>query len=395
MKLPRELIYEDRPSRYDFDVNVVGSLNNLIYDEWLLTRKELDPLDSTYYSKISRVLNDAYFVCTVVLMKPSSEISLSYFKNHVSLPSIVYPLACVYLSKINPRSTNTDRVIVMLRDNLFENHQDWKQNYDKLDSVAGRYKNYVDPLMFRTRKLTMDLLDKINWKKATHYSPSELNRIISLVAKDQEECVMMANAIEKEVTNNEQPDMYVNDETGEFEMITPDYPEAHQLCQGIINGNEIIILEQMESDLCLEEEQDDKDKAFAPKKNLKDLLDGEWFDEFSNNRVKYDKSWRHKLIDDLLDSEHGKSIISQWQERPRKNCSKVNLIKFSFVGALIICKVIKGKYKEVAEKMNISNVNDTNVANYMGSKGKGYRPYMNWLENYIQNEPESEQRLSD
>lgn len=393
MKLPRELIYEDRPSRYDFDVNVVGSLNNLIYDKWLLARKELDPLDSTYYSKISRVLNDAYFVCTVVLMKPSSEISLSYFKNHVSLPSIVYPLACVYLSNINPRSTNTDRVITMLRDNLFENHQDWKQNYDKLYSVAD--KNYVDPLMFRTRKLTMDLLYKINWKKATHYSPSELNRIISLVAKDQEECVMMANAIEKEVTNNEQPDMYVNDETGNLEMITPDYPEAHQLCQGIINGNVKIILEQMESDLCLEEEQDDEDKSLAPKQNLKDLLDGEWFDEFSNNRVKYDKPWRHKLIDDLLESEYGKDIISQWWNRPRKNCSKVNLINFSFVGALIICKVIKGKYKEVAEKMNISNVTKTNAADYMGSKGEPYRPYIAWLREHIQKDRESEQRVSD
>jgi hypothetical protein len=281
----------------------------------------------------------------------------------------------------------------MLRDNLFENHQDWKQNYDKLYSVAD--KKYVDPLMFRTRKLTMDLLDKINWKKATHYSPSELNRIISLVAKDQEECVMMANAIEKEVTNNEQPDMYVNDETGNLEMITPDYPEAHQLCQGIINGNVKIILEQMESDLCLEEEQDDEDKSFAPKQNLKDLLDGEWFDEFSNNRVKYDKPWRHKLIDDLLESEHGKTIISQWRESPRKNCSKVNLIKYSFVGALINCKVLNGKYIKVAEKLNISRVTKTNAADYMGSKGEPYRPYIAWLREYIQKDRESEQRVSD
>lgn len=114
MNSTRKLIYEERPTREHFGVNDSGSLNHLIYDHWLLTRKELNPLETDYYSKIATVFNDAYFICTVALIDKSKELNLFYFGDKVSYPAVVYPLACFYLSMLSKRQPNTDRVIKML-----------------------------------------------------------------------------------------------------------------------------------------------------------------------------------------------------------------------------------------------------------------------------------------
>ena len=44
----RKLVYEDRTLLNDFGINDTGSLNNLIYDEWLLGRQEIDPFETNH-----------------------------------------------------------------------------------------------------------------------------------------------------------------------------------------------------------------------------------------------------------------------------------------------------------------------------------------------------------
>lgn len=386
MILPRKLVYKEKASRTDFEVNNKDCLNNIIYDKWLLTRNELDPEDTNFYTKITTILNDAYFVCTVVLMKPNSEISLSYFKKLISIPSIVYPMVCLYLSKLKERTHNMDRTIILIMDNLFKKHVDWGQNYTELLNSVGEYKGTINASLFVQRKLTQKLLYSINWFNVTNqYKISEIERIISIVAKDGEECKMMAEAIECEIRDHEEPDTYINDETGELELYTPDYSTAHQLCQTIISSQGTSLnLGRNEIDLFLDDNKRGKEeREFAPQANMKDFLKRDWFDEYSTDNNLYTVEWRNHLIDELIKSEHGEIIVNQWWDKRGKNVSKKNLIFCGLVGCLRDVGVIKCKNKtELASKLGISNVKNANLADYMAKKE--YRTYFDWLKDYIQ-----------
>ena len=391
MKLLRELVYEEKPSRNDFGINDKGSLNNRLYNEWLLLRKELDPEDSYFYSKITKAFNDAYFVCTVVLMWPEREIALSYFKNKISMPNIVYPMVHYYLSLLKERKQNTDRLMKMI-ENMMNKNPEMKKNYDDLPPKGKN--SALDSSMFDHRKPTLEVLSSMDWRGITNgYRPEEIKRIITLIATNGEEFKMMAEVIseaaklsEDEFYNPLPNNDYVddNDQYEEpdydpnIDIIEPDYSEAYQLCEEIIKseGTSLTLINRQTNNES--ETLQGQEKTFAIKKRLKDFLNEDWFDEFSNDSGKYTKDWREKMIDDLIESEYGDELVQMWNKKP----SPKNLIKCSLAGALIDTDVLIVKYNKLAPRLGISIKNKT-LEDYMGSKK--IKDVLKWLREYLNN----------
>ena len=70
MDFHRILVYEDKESLVDFNINDENTLNGVIYDEWLIKRTEIDSITEHSASAYLKVFNDAYYICTLALMIP-------------------------------------------------------------------------------------------------------------------------------------------------------------------------------------------------------------------------------------------------------------------------------------------------------------------------------------
>lgn len=375
----RELIYEEKPSRHSFEVNVDGSLNQLIYNKWLLTRTELNPLETGYYSKITKVLNDAYYFCTVALMNKSRELNISFFGEKFDFSSIVYPLACFYLSRFNKRRPNTNRVITILEGNLFKTHPEWEANYEDIKKMCGDPKKNIEESMFSPRKITPELLSEIRWYKLTGgYKIDEIKTIIVHIAKDDEERKMIAESICYAIEDSEECSPYIDD-NGDLQYDCITYPKAKQFCQEIRNDKcaDLFVVQQEK-----EEESNPKDNDFPFKRKMKELLKSDWFDDYSTDSVKYSVEWREKLVDDLIQSEYRSFLLSDWWKISKGNGRRPMVI-CALMGALINVNVLKCKKKDLAPKLGITNVKVENVTDYMSKKKN--QPYIKWLEDYIEN----------
>lgn len=392
MKLLRELVYEEKPSRYDFGINEERTMNNRIY-EWLLLRKELDPEEKHFYSRITKVFNDAYFVCTVALLWPGRELSLSYFKNKIRMPNIVYPMVYYYISLLKKRGQNTNRFLIMIK-NLINKNPDMKENFEDLEKIEKESSWNIEPSLFDHRRLTPNLLSIIEWGDVTEgYKPMEIKKIIELIARDGKDCKMIAEAIINSAQKTEEEfynssSYYYEDENEQYDepenesrdfFVGPDYSEAYQLCNGIISDNGAslnLIIREADKEKEVIESLEEENNTFPIKKRLKDLLTGEWFDEFSIETEKYTADWRENMIDDLMNTNYEDDIVKMWKEK------KINLVKCSIVGALLEVGVLKGRKKELAQKLDIP-ISDKSKSDYIGNKK--IAPYIEWLRGYVEN----------
>ena len=382
MILPRKLVYEEKTSK-DFEIDIKGSINQKIYDGWILKKIELDPEAPAFYSDISKVFNDAYFVCTVVLMNKTTEIKLAYFKDKISIPSLVYPLVYYYLSNLKSGMLDGKRILILI-DNLFRRHEDWKINYDELIEVKGVKDKHSIPLStFAPRKLDPELLSETSWWNVTSYKVKEIKRTIGLVAKNSEECKMMAQAIYYAICYTEEEnerEVYWDDDGNEY-INNVKYPEAKQLCKQILeNTEESYKLLRKQWIITHEASQQEDINTFPFKRELKDMLKEDWFDNCCNEINKYTDEWREKLVDDFVQSDYGYEIAKVWTTNP----SKRNLIKCSLVGALSDARVLKGNKNKLAKELSLEGMNDDTKADYMGSKGE--KPYLDWLKSYVSQE---------
>lgn len=397
MKLLRELVYEDKPSRYDFGINDKGSLNNRIYNEWLLLRKELDPEDRFFYSKITRILNDTYYVCTLVLIWPEKETNLNYFKNRIKHPNIVYPLVYFYLSMLEERAENTNRVLIMI-ENMMNKNPDMQEKNEDLQKIGKNWKGNIAPSQFDKRELNADFLSSINWSEVTEgYNPVEIKRAVSIIARNGDECKMMAEAILKAAHESEDefynpsPDHYENDDDQYYEpdndpndlYLGPDYSEAYRLCEEIISntGASIKLINKREEKKKGRIPIPDQDENYAIKRRLKDLLNADWFDEYSTDKDKYTVEWREELVNDLMKTEYKDEIVDMWKTKDGRKRNNKNLVKCSLLGSLLEVGVIKAQKSELASKLDISSIKDNSLADYLGSKKRA--PYLEWLRNYV------------
>ena len=123
----------------------------------------------------------------------------------------------------------------------------------------------------------------------------------------------------------------------------------------------------------------------TPRIVLQRMLEGEWFDKVSTNKVIYNKEWRNKLVADLMASEHGAYIADLWAHK-----DKILTIKGRLVGALAKAGVLKGSNLAIAKCIlgfdkNTRDEDEkkeaSTFANYMGQWQK--EPYANWITHHV------------
>lgn len=195
MDIPRELIYEDRSSLNRFGINDMGSLNELIYDNYLIETTDLCQRDDNSVNRILKAFNDAYYICTIVLMQPSPIFGLSYYIKRVNIPQVVFPMVFLYLSKVNTNSLIITRIQKIIASEA-QRKNDWNKNFAYVQHISGLYDGSVDSSTFTQRKITSELLSKIKWCDATDcFNKDSINRIVINVCRSREDWRMMVEAI--------------------------------------------------------------------------------------------------------------------------------------------------------------------------------------------------------
>lgn len=129
--------------------------------------------------------------------------------------------------------------------------------------------------------------------------------------------------------------------------------------------------------------KDDKSdpKYFAPTRRLQDMLCEEWFDQASDNKTKYTRSWRINLIDALMTSEYRSEIAKEWANKDLRLQLKGHVI-----GALMDAGVFRKKKALPIARIyyGTGEENTTEVktlAKYMGESRKTY--YADWIIEYV------------
>ena len=126
--------------------------------------------------------------------------------------------------------------------------------------------------------------------------------------------------------------------------------------------------------------QENRLNYIAPKLALQDLLKGVWFDSVSVDKEKYSVVWRQTLVEELMKSDYGKNIATDWADE-----SKRLQVKFAFIGALKDLGVFNcSSYNSLATKFTISGVDSASLAKYMGY-GKR-KSYYEWLKQQVKPE---------
>ena len=192
----RKLVYEERTGLGPFGVYEDGSLNNVIFHEWLLWRSEIDPFEKNHLKALLKVFNDAFYVCTLALLLPTGKnMLLVNIQPGIDNPSIVFPLVCFYLSKLTSTSLGITDFIKSMESG-FRRKLVWQQNYDDLKAAAGAFEGGVDPSLFGQRELTEEVLSSVDWQRLTKcFSKEEIEQVVRNFARKPEDWQLMCEAI--------------------------------------------------------------------------------------------------------------------------------------------------------------------------------------------------------
>ena len=113
---------------------------------------------------------------------------------------------------------------------------------------------------------------------------------------------------------------------------------------------------------------------FAPSKNLKVLLTGEWFDVHRVDQ-RYDHQWTDNFVNALMRSEHRDYIATQWSLTKRQD-----YIRGCVVGLLREGGVVKGSMDLIARSAGVCD-NYRTFSKYMGQCRQ--EPYADWVLDYL------------
>lgn len=243
MIIPRELIYEDRKDLKEFGV-YDETLNHRIY-LWLLERPELEPEKTGIRERRLAAFNDAYYICTIILMVNQCEHWIPYYMKETRQPSVVLPMVYCYLTQMH-----IEQVLYLTKtietyastDNIL------RKNIEDIKTVLENWEGSIPLSLFNRRKLTVESLSKIQWGKITNgFKTEDIKRIVRNVVYDEDEQKMIAEAVKNAAQLAEDefynPQPYVDDYNEEYEPSpdenscwTPDYSETYKLCDMLMTG---------------------------------------------------------------------------------------------------------------------------------------------------------------
>lgn len=241
MEIPRELIYEEKNSIDEFGINEATSLNNLIYEEWLLNLADLEPFKSGLSKRRLKVFNDAYYICTLILMHPTNEGFTSYAYRRCSLPSVVFPLVYFYISNVKDRGYSNSTLLKNIEAGLKSEGND--SNLRKLIKCTESIKVSISSLQFSQRKLTPELLANISWNKVTgKFAKEDILKLVQYIPKDRLECELMLDAIKNAIKEYEweyNHDLDYVDDNGQWCQDSPlDMSPTINYCEELKNKYE-------------------------------------------------------------------------------------------------------------------------------------------------------------
>ncbi len=237
MIIPRELIYEDRKDLKEFGVYDDSSLNHLIYEEWLLNLPELNPFKPGLSQRRLKVFNDAYYICTLVLMHPTNEDFVSYAKERCSIPSVVFPMVYFLISKVKDMNVTNSRLLKDIKTGL--KSEGWEDNLNSLIKITTNYSGSILSIEFAQRKLTSELLSNIKWYKTTGgYEKDDILKIVRYISQSEEDWIMLLDAIKKAAGDYEweyNQDLNYVDEEGQWHQSSPkDMSPIYNYCDDLM-----------------------------------------------------------------------------------------------------------------------------------------------------------------
>lgn len=194
----RKLVFQDRTSLSSYEINELGSLNEQIFNLWLVKRTEFDSFDSRCYSYYLKAFNDAYYVCTTVLLCPAGMLIIPHFlESQVDRPAVVFPMVHLYLSHLTLKSKEIQRFIYQLETKI-SREQDWGHNFSELQEAVSGYCGSIEPAIFAQRELTEEILSGISWTKITDTFKKEIiEKVVRYYARNKSVWCMMCEAIKK------------------------------------------------------------------------------------------------------------------------------------------------------------------------------------------------------
>jgi len=202
MEVPRELVYEEKKCIDEFGINDDTSLNHLIYEEWLLNLADLEPFKSGLSKRRLQVFNDAYYICTLILMHPTNEEFTSYAYQRCNLPSVVFPLVYFYISNVKDRGYSNSALLKNIEAGLKSEGND--SNLRNLIKCTEIIKFSISSLQFAQRKLTPELLANIPWYQATgKFAKKDILKLMQYIPKDRTEWDLMLDAIKNAIKEHE------------------------------------------------------------------------------------------------------------------------------------------------------------------------------------------------
>lgn len=194
MSLPRELTYKTRIKLEDFDIDTPSTLNHLIYDEWVSRLPDLNPTQPGLPERELQVFNDAYYVCTLILMHKVNRFFARYVYLECKYPSVSLPLIHLYISLVDAKIANRKRILNRLLGAI--DNGGWSRNVELLKEAIGSYTGSVSPIEFAQRKITSDMLSDIPWYKTTcGFNNENTRNILKYIANTIEERHIMVDAI--------------------------------------------------------------------------------------------------------------------------------------------------------------------------------------------------------
>lgn len=241
MELPRELVYEDRKDIKEFGINNESSINHLIYEEWLLNRIELQPFKAGLSKRRLKVFNDAYYICTLILMHRTYEDFASYANERCSTPSLVFPMVYLYISKVRDKDYDNSRLLKDIETGL--KAEGWEDNLNELIQRTSNYTFNLSSSEFAHRKLTPEILNIMKWYKITGgYKKDDILKIVRYISRDKNEWVMMLDAIKNAASEYEweyNQDLNYVDDDGQWCQETPkDMSPIYQYCDELKDNYE-------------------------------------------------------------------------------------------------------------------------------------------------------------
>lgn len=119
---------------------------------------------------------------------------------------------------------------------------------------------------------------------------------------------------------------------------------------------------------------------FGPMKSLQVMLSNKWFDQVSTDTVRFDLTWRDRMVNSLMTSCYRDDIAQGWGKADQRL-----QIKGRFIGALMAAGVLGKSALCIARLFYGTGVENTKevktLAKYMGDCRK--ENYIEWIKDYV------------